>query len=417
MSILVLRYWDKELCGIRSMTDGLAALVTGGAGFIGSHVIERLLTNLNFSTVVCVDDLSGGSLSSVPSGAIMEVGSVTNASFVTTLFERYRFDYIYHLAAYAAEGLSHFIRTFNYRTNLIATTLLINAAVRAETVKCFVFTSSIAVYGTGQGLRQVAMSEEGTHPVPEDPYGIAKRAAELDLQAAHKVWGMPYIIFRPHNVYGPRQARDRYRNVISIFLSQLASNQSLTVFGDGEQTRAFTYVDDVAAPIASAPFIPAAHNHTFNVGSDEVHSVNDLALALAAAWGQEASPTVTHLPARHEVTHAHASHSKLRDVLGGNLPPPTPLRTGIKATVSWAKRTGHWLPHGSRSPANSNLLFERPVRAVEVMRNLPPSWASEGIREVSEVISLERSDDAAAAHAATEEIGFARGEGYPKFEL
>ena len=361
--------------------NGAVALLTGGAGFIGSHVIDHLIA-LNFSTIVCADDLSGGSRSNVPLGATLEVGDLKNASFISSLFARYRFDYVYHLAAYAAEGLSHFIRSFNYRNNLIATTLLINAAVKAQTVRCFVFTSSIAVYGTASHLGP--MSEVGTSPQPEDPYGIAKRAAELDLEAAHRVFGLPYVIFRPHNVYGPRQARDRYRNVISIFLSQLAANQSLSIFGDGEQTRAFTYIDDAASPIAMAPLVPAAYNRTFNVGTDEVITVNELATSLATAWGRS-PPNMTHLPARHEVTHAYASHTLLREVFGSALLPSTPLRAGIEATVAWAKQSGHW-----ESTTHSDEAVGPAVAAVEVAQGLPPSWASAAPQEVDEVVSLER---------------------------
>ena len=112
------------------------------------------------------------------------------------LFERYRFTYVYHLAAYAAEGLSHFIKRFNYKNNLIGSVNLINEAVNHD-VKRFVFTSSIAVYGAGQ----TPLTEEMI-PVPEDSYGIAKVAVEQDLKVSHEMFGLDYVVFRPHNVYG-----------------------------------------------------------------------------------------------------------------------------------------------------------------------------------------------------------------------
>ncbi|MCP4667879.1 MAG: NAD-dependent epimerase/dehydratase family protein, partial [Deltaproteobacteria bacterium] len=144
---------------------GYSSLVTGGAGFMGSHVAEELLASEH--DVVVLDDLSGGFMDSVPKGAEFVQGSVTDDRLINKLFERHHFDYVFHLAAYAAEGLSHFIRRFNYHNNLIGSVNLINAAVN-HNVKCFVFTSSIAVYGAAQ----LPMTEDIT-PLPEDPYGIA----------------------------------------------------------------------------------------------------------------------------------------------------------------------------------------------------------------------------------------------------
>src|ERR1051326_177009 len=215
------------------------SLVTGGAGFIGSHV-ARWCLSLGHQVIV-LDDLSGGFADQVPDGATFIQGSVTDESLIASLFERHRFDYVYHLAAYAAEGLSHFIRRFHYRNNLIGTVNLVNEAVKAGT-RCFVFTSSIAVYGKGQ----LPMHEDMI-PRPEDPYGISKYAAELDLAAAHEMFGLRYVIFRPHNVYGKHQNfADPYRNVLGIFMSQILRGEPLTIFGDGEQTRAFSHIDDVA---------------------------------------------------------------------------------------------------------------------------------------------------------------------------
>jgi UDP-glucose 4-epimerase len=175
----------------------IKSLVTGGAGFIGSHVAASCIAAGH--EVVVLDDLSGGFADQVPSAARLIEGSVTDAALLERLFTEHRFDYVYHMAAYAAEGLSHFIRRFNYNTNLIGTTNLINESVR-NNVRCFVFTSSIAVYGKNQ----LPMTED-LAPRPEDPYGISKYAAELDLHAAHEQFGLPFIVFRPHNVYGEHQ--------------------------------------------------------------------------------------------------------------------------------------------------------------------------------------------------------------------
>src|SRR5207245_7585754 len=155
------------------------SLITGAAGFIGSHVVDHCLRLGH--RVVALDDLSGGFADNVPRGANFVKGSVLDHELINTLFAEHGFDYVYHLAAYAAEGLSHFIRRFNYNNNLIGSMNLINESVKHE-VKCFVFTSSIAVYGPGQ----VPMREDMI-PQPEDPYGVAKYDVELDLRDAHEM--------------------------------------------------------------------------------------------------------------------------------------------------------------------------------------------------------------------------------------
>ncbi len=327
------------------------SLVTGGAGFIGSHVARHAL-GLGHRVVV-LDDLSGGFADQVPEGAQLEIGSVTDRELVARLFAAHKFDYVYHLAAYAAEGLSHFIRRFNYTVNLLGTINLINEAVQCGT-KCFVFASSIAVYGKGQ----VPMLEEMT-PQPEDPYGISKYAAELDLRAAAEMFGLRYIVFRPHNVYGEHQnIGDPYRNVLGIFMNQIMSGQPLTIFGDGEQTRAFSHIDDVAPHMARAVEIPAAYDQVFNLGADEPYTVNHLAKVVAAEFGGDTE--IRHLPARNEVYSAWASHDKARVILGAV--PSVGLTEGVARMARWARKAG------SRKG--------KPFGDIEIHTNLPPSWAS-----------------------------------------
>ncbi len=218
-----------------SPSSGATSLVTGGAGFIGSHVVDALLEMGH--RVIVLDDLSGGFRENVNSAATLIEGSVTDSDLVDSLFAANAVKYVYHLAAYAAEGLSHFIRTYNYTNNLLGSMNLINNAIRHR-CRCFVFTSSIAVYGASQ-----TPMLESTQPEPEDPYGISKFAVELDLKAAHHMFGLDYIIFRPHNVYGERQnIGDPYRNVIGIFMNQILQGLPCTIFGDGNQTRAFTHM-------------------------------------------------------------------------------------------------------------------------------------------------------------------------------
>lgn len=327
------------------------ALVTGCSGFIGSHVAEELIKAGH--TVVGLDDLSGGFSDNHPRGLIFHQGSVTDHDLVNQLFSQYRFDYIFHLAAYAAEGLSHFIKRFNYTNNLIGSVNLINAAVNSGTVKCFVFTSSIAVYGANQ----LPMSEEMV-PQPEDPYGISKYAVEMDLKESHEMFGLNYIIFRPHNVYGERQnIGDRYRNVIGIFMNQIMEGKPMTIFGDGQQTRAFSYISDVAPVIARSIERTSAYNQIFNVGADKPYSVTSLAETVAKVM--EHSPSIQYLEARKEVVHAFSSHDKVKAIFG-DIINNVSLEEGVLRMAKWAKQIG------SRQSGK--------FKGIEIERNLPPSW-------------------------------------------
>ncbi|HZS31337.1 MAG TPA: NAD-dependent epimerase/dehydratase family protein [Gaiellaceae bacterium] len=330
----------------------MKVLVTGGAGFIGAHVARHLVEAGH--DVVVLDDLSGGYEENVPAGATFVLGSSADPELVDELFREHGFSHVFHLAAYAAEGLSHFIRRFNYTNNVLGSVNVVNAAVRAETVERFVFTSSIAVYGPAQ----TPMSEDVT-PEPEDPYGIAKYAVELDLAAAQRMFGLDYTIFRPHNVYGELQnLADPYRNVIGIFMNQVMSGKPMTVFGDGLQTRAFSYIDDVAPVIARSIDVPAAANEVLNVGAETPYTVLELAQQVGRAFGV-AEPEIEFLPARKEVVHAFSDAAKLHRVFGET--GAVPLEEGLDRMAGWAQEMG----------------VQEPVRfeSVEVLRNLPPSWA------------------------------------------
>lgn len=324
------------------------SLVTGGAGFIGSHVVDQLLQRGD--EVIVLDDLSGGFEQNINPNAEFVAGSITNDALIKRLFER-RIDYVYHLAAYAAEGLSHFIKRFNFENNVIGSINLINASVNTG-VKCFVFTSSIAVYGENE----LPMREELV-PNPEDSYGIAKYAVELELRSSKRMFDLDYVIFRPHNVYGERQnIGDKYRNVLGIFMNQIMRGEPLTIFGNGEQTRAFSYIADVAPHIARAPELRAAYGQVFNVGADAPYSVNQLADEVRRAFGTDVP--VRHLEARNEVAHAYCSHEKFRRVFG--VEHETPLAKGIGCMAEWAQAVG---PRASQ-----------PFGNIEIQKNLPPSW-------------------------------------------
>ncbi len=325
------------------------SLVTGGAGFIGSHVVRHCLAMGH--EVIVLDDLSGGFKDHIPEGALFVQGSITDIELVQQLFGKYKFQYVYHLAAYAAEGLSHFIRNFNYNNNLIGSINLINESIKFK-VKCFVFTSSIAVYGKGQ----LPMTEEMT-PLPEDPYGIAKYAVEMDLRSAHHMFGLNSVIFRPHNVYGQNQnIGDKYRNVIGIFMNQIMQGKKLTIFGDGNQTRAFSFIDDVAIPIAQCVNIEKSYNKVFNIGADKPYTVNELAAVVGNEFGVK--PDITYLSARNEVLHAYSDHSKAHEIFGEQT--GISLKEGIAQMASWAKKVG----------ARHSKEFDN----IEITEKLPDGW-------------------------------------------
>lgn len=326
-------------------------LVTGAAGFIGSHVCDHLVKS--GYDVVALDDLSGGFEDNVNEKASFIKGSINDVELINKLFAEHQFEYVFHLAAYAAEGLSHFIRRFNYNNNLIGSINLINASINAGTVKCFVFTSSIAVYGANQ----LPMKEEMT-PMPEDPYGISKLAVEQDLKSAHEMFGMDFIVFRPHNVYGERQnIGDPYRNVVGIFMNQIMQGKKLTIFGDGMQSRAFSHIDDVAPIIAKSVEMKEAYNEVFNIGADTPYSVKELATIVCDSFG--VSEQIDYLDARNEVVHAYSDHEKVHKYFGSLINNIT-LKDGIERMVADAKAKG---------PRQGDKF-----KNIEVEKNMPAAW-------------------------------------------
>lgn len=334
----------------------MKAIVTGGAGFIGSHVAERLVRQGH--RVLVVDDLSGGFRENIPESARFAHVSINDD--IVALFVRFAPDVVYHLAAYAAEGLSHHIPVFNYTNNVTGTANVLAASHRAG-ARHFVFTSSIAVYGHPESD---APFSETAPPKPVDPYGIAKLACEQHIRAfEHYFDGPAYTIFRPHNVFGPRQnISDPYRNVVGIFMARALEGRPMPIFGNGTQTRSFSYIDVVADAIARSPSIGAARNATFNIGGDEPMSVRELARQIAGVMGVK--DAVEFLAPRKEVRHAHCEHA---------------LAHGVFAAAYQAHEIG--ITSGLQLMAEH--VRSRPVpaatecpSAIEIQELLPPSWAS-----------------------------------------
>jgi UDP-glucose 4-epimerase len=327
------------------------SLITGGAGFIGAHVTRELLKMGH--DVVVLDDLSGGFKDYVPAEAEFVEGSILDHELLAKLFKKHRFNYVYHLAAYAAEGLSHFIKRFNYANNLIGSVNLINESVKNK-VDCFVFTSSIAVYGA----LKPPMTENMV-PIPEDPYGIAKLAVEQELRVTHEMFGLNSVIFRPHNVYGEFQnLGDRYRNVVGIFMNQLMQKIPLTIYGDGKQTRAFSYIGDVAPHIARCVNNRESYNQIFNIGADKEYTVNELAMAVMHSMKMEGQ--IRHVEARNEVQHAFADHSKAHRIFKIDPNKITTLEHGLNLMAEWSRHAG--------------IRKSQRFKNIEITEKLPPVW-------------------------------------------
>jgi UDP-glucose 4-epimerase len=305
-------------------------LVTGGAGFIGSHLTAALLDRGD--DVVVLDDLSGGSRTRVPRGVELVVMSAADEAAVSRLFKSHRFDGVFHLAAFAAEGISHAVKSLNYTANVIGSVNIINAALRAN-VDFIGYASSVAVYGHGR-----TPMREADVPTPADSYGNAKLAVERELAITMRMQGLPYFAFRMHNVYGEWQnMRDPYRNAVAIFLNQILRGEPITVYGDGGQIRAFTYVGDIVGTFLAAADQPTSWGQVYNVGSSTTSTVLKLAELVRSTMDAPEHP-ITHLPARDEVRVAYTDSSHARSVLGPW--PETTLTEGIARTAAWARDQG-----------------------------------------------------------------------------
>ena len=301
-------------------------LITGVAGLIGSHMAESLIAK--GYDVSGIDNLSGGYKENIPDGVEVYNGNLDNTKFIDVVFDSVKPDYVYHFAAYAAEGLSPFIRNFNYTNNLICSVNVINACVKFE-VKKIIFTSSMAVYGEGQ-----PPFKETDQPRPEDPYGIAKYAVEMDLKQACEQFGLNYAIVRPHNVIGIRQnIWDKYRNVIGIWIRQVLRREAITIFGDGNQKRAFSDIKFCLEPMER--LMTETNGQIFNIGSDKEYTLNEVAeIVKALAEEYEFAPEIKHLEARHEVKFAYSDHTKAKAILG--FKDETNLESTIREMFTWA---------------------------------------------------------------------------------
>lgn len=311
-------------------------LITGVAGLIGSNFAEWILNNTEHN-VIGVDDLSGGYIENIPweKGVgrltFYEQNIVKDKTGFTTLeeiFTNHKIDLVYQAQAYAAEGLSPFIRQYNYENNLIATTRIINMSIKYN-IRRLIYFSSMSVYGNNN-----TPFVETMQPAPIDPYAIAKYACEMDIKVANKQHGLDYCIIRPHNVMGRKQnIWDKYRNVLGIWMYQHLNNNPMTIFGDGLQKRAFSYIDDAMEPLYNAAIFPEASKQIINLGGITEVSILDAAKTLIEVIGDG---KIVHLEPRHEVKYAWSTYQKSVDIL--NFEHKTSLKEGLTKMWEWAKK-------------------------------------------------------------------------------
>ena len=301
-------------------------LITGVAGLIGSRLADWIVENHPEYQVVGIDDMSGGYLENVNPNVKLYKETI-GFDGIEYIISSYQPEYVFHFAAYAAECLSPFIRTHNYRNNLVATSDVVNWCIKYN-VKRLIFTSTLAVYGNG-----TPPFDETLIPCPIDPYGVAKFACEMDIRIAGEQHGLDWCILRPHNVFGEKQnIWDKYRNVLGIWMYQYMNNHPMTIFGDGLQTRAFSFIDDSLPCFWNAAVLPETSKQIINIGGKEHISINDACSTLQKIVG---GCNIVHKEGRHEVKNAYVTWKKSVDLLGYT--ENHTFKEGLTKMWNWAK--------------------------------------------------------------------------------
>jgi len=302
-------------------------LITGVAGLLGSRLADYIIENNSNVEIIGIDDLSGGYYENINNKVTYYQLNLVNDD-IDYIFDNHKFDYVYHFAAYAAEGLSPFIRTYNYQNNLVATSRIITQCIKHD-INRLVFTSTLAVYGHQDGN----VFDEIQVPKPIDPYGVAKYGCEMDIQIAGEQHGLDWCIIRPHNVYGVNQnIWDKYRNVLGIWMYQHMINEPMTIFGDGTQTRAFSYIDDSLKPLWKASQDNRASKQIINLGGIKEYSINEANEILREVVG---GGSVKYYEGRHEVKHSVPTWQKSIDLL--DFEHKTDLKEGLTKMWEWAQ--------------------------------------------------------------------------------
>jgi UDP-glucose 4-epimerase len=320
-------------------------LITGCAGLLGSN-FSRYLLSKGYK-VIGIDNFFGGYKDFLPTNENFKFYELNlETSDLNEIFNNHNIDCVFHFAAYAAEGLSPFIRKFNYTNNVISSVNLINHCIQQD-IK-IVFTSSMAVYGN-----QIPPFNENMVPSPIDPYGIAKFSIEQDIISANNQFGLKYNIIRPHNVLGIYQnIWDRYRNVIGIFIRRVLNNEPILIYGDGEQTRAFSDIKYYMEVFEN--LILKFNNQTYNIGAEKYYSINEIATIvqnIGIKFGYHSN--IEYGEARHEVKHAYCDHTKAIQDL--NFTDNTNINELIENVFTWA------MSQPSRAVKNMNYEVDKNI--------------------------------------------------------
>lgn len=306
-----------------------SVLITGNGGLIGANLANWILENYPEYEVVGIDNLFCGYIENIDERVVFYKRDLS-LDTLTDIFDKHDFEYVFHFAAYAAEGLSPFMRKFNYSNNIISTVNIINECIN-HNVKRLVYTSSMSVYGWG--LKRGKLFNEDDRPEPIDPYAISKYACEMDIKVAGEQHGLDWCIIRPHNCYGELQnIWDKYRNVLGIWMYQTLQNKPMLIYGDGEQTRAFSYIGDSLQSFWNAATLKIASKEIINLGGSRGYSINEAAEILRGITGYN---KIEYREARHEVKFAVPNPEKSIKLLG--FKEKTSLEVGLKKMWGWAK--------------------------------------------------------------------------------
>ena len=307
----------------------MKVFVSGAAGFLGSHLADAFIHRGD--EVVGCDNMIGGDLQNLPEGIQFEQADCGDIEAMKRLLADV--DLVYHCAAIATEGLSVFSPAIIAR-HVYENTAGLLAAAASTRVKRFVYCSSMARYGRGN-----PPFTEDQAPAPIDPYGIAKYAGELLVKNVSETHGMEHVIAVPHNIIGPKQKYDDpYRNVASIMINRMLQGKQPIIYGDGEQDRSFSFVQDCVDPLLAIGARPGLSGEIINIGPDEeVTTINQLARAIADILGFELDPIyVADRP--QEVRSATCSADKARRLLGYRT--RVSLAEGLQSMVDWIRAHG-----------------------------------------------------------------------------
>lgn len=341
----------------------MKVLITGVAGFVGSRFAQWLLEEIPGVEVHGWDNLSGGYADNVPNGVSLTILHVENVIPTTG-----GFDHIYHFAAYAAEVLSPFIRRYNYANNLLATANLITASINGllKPGGRFVYASSAAVYGNGKRGTKIVPFSEYDQPHPNDPYGVAKLACEQDLRIAGEQHGIDYCVLRLHNIYGEGQnIWDRYRNVFGLWMRAALEGQEAVIYGDGQQQRAFTYIDDILPCLWRAAVGPSASRQIINLGGSQPMTIGQASQSFTEVLegANSVPPRFRFEPSRHESLDVWCTPYNGQNWLGYK--DKTGLYEGLTRMWLWAREAWEMYPNRRNQPN---------YFAIETTKGLPQSW-------------------------------------------